>query len=385
MRGSIDRLNQAPDKPLLPFLDMMGISLIPADPSRAPVVFQPNAGATDGRLPAGARLGAQLAGAPAPILFETENAIAIAAAKLVEVVSLWPARDEFVDHSSALDGGRAFPLFHQGVPLRHELDLSHPVLLAFAGATTVEVEFELSTSGSVPVSWLWESWDGQGWRPFQPFDPLDSTASQDGTAGLTRSGVVKLRAGCGDFVQTAVSGINAYWVRARLDRPLPPDPSRVFAALDRIRLRTTIERPLQISSGALTGEVKPDQAFENGTSLDLTKTFFPFGKSPDDKSAFYLSSEEAFSKASALVSLGFTRVITPEQEANDKAKDYEVTVNKVKKLLNDALDKAKKVVDETGRIGPAILQIETPVNDAVIKDFLGLGEQIQGFSGEAGL
>src|SRR5260370_20928494 len=170
MRGSIDRLNQALEKNLLAFLDMMGISLIPAEPSRAPVVFQPNAGATDGRLPAGARLGAQLAGAPAPILFETENAIAIAAAKLVEVVSLWPARDEFVDHSSALEGGRAFTLFHQGVPLRHELYLSHPVLLAFAGATTVEVEFELSTSGSVPVSCHWERVYAQPGRPFPPFN-----------------------------------------------------------------------------------------------------------------------------------------------------------------------------------------------------------------------
>src|SRR5262249_23002462 len=82
MQVTIDRLNQAPDKNLLAFLDMMGISLIPAKPARAPVVFRPRPNSLDGRIEAGTRLGATVAGAQAPILFETESAIAMAAASL---------------------------------------------------------------------------------------------------------------------------------------------------------------------------------------------------------------------------------------------------------------------------------------------------------------
>src|SRR5262249_38766527 len=152
MQLTIDRLNQAPDKNLLAFLDMMGISLIPAKPARAPVVFRPRPNSLDGRIEAGTRLGATVAGAPAPILFETESAIAMAAASLVEVVSLWPARDQFTDHSMDLAGGRAFTLFKQAQPVQHELYLAHQTLLAFAGTATVDVEFELSTSGSAPLS-----------------------------------------------------------------------------------------------------------------------------------------------------------------------------------------------------------------------------------------
>jgi hypothetical protein len=55
MQAVIDRLNQAPDKNLLAFLDMLGISLIPARAARAPVVFEPLPNAIDGRITAGTR------------------------------------------------------------------------------------------------------------------------------------------------------------------------------------------------------------------------------------------------------------------------------------------------------------------------------------------
>ena len=68
----LQRLNQAPDKNKLAFLDLLGIQPIPAQSARAPVVFQLSAQATDTRVPAGTRLAAP----PPPeraeqIIFET--------------------------------------------------------------------------------------------------------------------------------------------------------------------------------------------------------------------------------------------------------------------------------------------------------------------------
>ena len=50
VQAVIKRLNQAPDKNLLAFLDMLGISLIPAQAARAPVVFQVPTDSQDPRL-----------------------------------------------------------------------------------------------------------------------------------------------------------------------------------------------------------------------------------------------------------------------------------------------------------------------------------------------
>src|SRR5215469_12812501 len=233
MQLTVDRLNQAPTKNLLAFLDMMGINLNPAQPARAVVTFRARDNGPNGRLLAGTKLLA--AGASGPLPFETESGIAVAAAKLVEVVSLWPAQDAYVDHTTALNGGRQFTLFQGGTHIRHELYLSHPIVLAFAAKTIVEVELELAAAGSAPLNWIWESWDAQAWRSFHEFDVLDPNASHDGTAGLTRSGVVRLKAECGDSATTTVCGINGYWIRARLDQALPPDPARVLASADRIR------------------------------------------------------------------------------------------------------------------------------------------------------
>ena len=238
----IERLNEAPIKNKLAFLDLLGINLLPAQAARAPIVFQgvPNAG--DSRVPARSRIGAAVPGAAEPLVFETEQAIALTAARLAEVVTLWPARDAYADHSASVARGEPFTLFEPLKPVPHEIYLAHDVLLAFGAGATIQIEFELGTAGSEPVSMVWEYWDGQVWRSFRPFGE-DASDSRDATGGLTRSGVVTLQAECGKSEKTAVDGIEAYWIRARLDEPLPPDPARVLALVDRIRVRSVMERP----------------------------------------------------------------------------------------------------------------------------------------------
>jgi hypothetical protein len=94
MQAVTSRLNQTPDKNLLAFLDTLGVSLIPAQAARAPVVFTALPESGDARIESRTRLGAELPGAAEPIMFETEGAIALAAARLIEVRTLWPARDQ---------------------------------------------------------------------------------------------------------------------------------------------------------------------------------------------------------------------------------------------------------------------------------------------------
>ncbi|HEX3046911.1 MAG TPA: hypothetical protein VHY08_19305, partial [Bacillota bacterium] len=102
MEITIQRLNKVPEKNLLSFLDMVGISLAPPRVARAPLVFSMAKGASQyGFVPAGA----QIASAPlkdgTSVIFETEKDLTVILPKLVKAISLNPKTDYWKDHSPA--------------------------------------------------------------------------------------------------------------------------------------------------------------------------------------------------------------------------------------------------------------------------------------------
>lgn len=351
MEVLLERLNAAPDKNLLAFLDLLGHNLVEARAARAPLVFNfappappalsalpaaitnPGAAAVlaalnlpspstplllpplNIRVPAATQVAANLPDGTT-LVFETEQAIGLTGAKLAQVVSLWPGQDSYADHTTALTAHTPFTLFHAGEAqlTPHAIYLAHDGYFALTGAATVEIELDLITPSSVELPLAWEYWDGQGWHPFGDPDlkpaanpdaapaPDTNPAVIDGTQGLTRSGVITLKGECLKTVKTTVNGVEAYWLRGRLAGPLPPDLSRQEALVKRIRVNTVITTR---SVG------KPDQAFADGLSLDLSKAFYPFGQAPQPGSVFYISSEEVFSKPNASVKLALIKTTGP--------------------------------------------------------------------------
>jgi hypothetical protein len=153
----VQRLNQAPEKNKLAFLDQLGLSLVPAQPARAPIVFQVAPTGPDAQAPANT----QVAAPPPPgssdqIVFETERATGLAAAQLKQVVSLWPGRDQYLDHSSAFLAAQPFQLFQKPllIDTPHAIYLAHDTILALAGDVTVDVEFELAQAAAEQLSIL---------------------------------------------------------------------------------------------------------------------------------------------------------------------------------------------------------------------------------------
>jgi hypothetical protein len=337
------RLNQAPDKNLLAFLDTLAIDLIPAQSARARVVFTALPDSGDGRIEASTRLGAEVPGRPEPLSFETEHGLGLATARLQEVKTVWPARDEYADHSIELAGGRAVRLFEPRSPVPHELYLAHDALLAFTGEVTLNVRFELGNPGSAPLALEWQFWDGEIWQRFAEFDAPNG--SRDGTEGLTRSGTVQLKAPCGKPLKRRVNGIEAYWIRARASGALSPDPARVSATIDRIQLQSEMNRSLffrllpvlqlagqaevvvsaklafagHASPGVSSAHefLVPDQAFADSLAVDVTNTVYPFGQQPRSGSTFYFTSKEIFAKRGATM---FMRIDIVPVRAADPAK-----------------------------------------------------------------
>jgi predicted phage baseplate assembly protein len=303
----VDRLNQAPDRAFLAFMDMLGISLISARPARAPIVFKMFTGLGDSRAPAGTQVGASAPGSPSPIVFETESAMALAGARLTDVVAVWPDRDAWSEHSADAAGGRPFSLFRPRQTVRHILYVAHDRVFDVAKDAAIEIAIELGTPGSQRVSTVWEYWDGQVWQTFKDLGQA-AAGGRDGTSGFTRSGTVSLQLTCGRPEPTTVAGIKGRWIRARADEPLPPDPARVFAAIDRIRARAVVDQ-------AMTLEL--DAAYAGTIKLDPTRTFYPFGLTSVQGDVFYFANDEAFAKAGASVDLSFELTAeVPEAKAD---------------------------------------------------------------------
>ncbi|MGH9674209.1 MAG: putative baseplate assembly protein, partial [Bryobacteraceae bacterium] len=89
----IRRLNQAPHKHKLAFLESVGIGLQPAQSARAPLVFRLAGQAAGGSAAAGTPVSAPPApGTSLPIQFETERSVGLTAGKITQIVSLHPGR-----------------------------------------------------------------------------------------------------------------------------------------------------------------------------------------------------------------------------------------------------------------------------------------------------
>ena len=251
----LQRLNQAPDKNKLAFLDLVGIQLIPAQAACVPVVFQLADNASDARLPAGTRVAAP----PPPesndqIVFETERSTGLAVAKLKEVFSLWPGRDQYIDHSAAFLAGQPFQPFKKNLlqDTPHIIYIAHDTLLALAGKSNVKVTFELTTVSSERLDIFWEFWDGKVWREFLFMRPsCDEVEAMklDSTAGLTRisGGSYCLQTDCAETSKSMVNGVEAFWVRGLLNEPLVQDPAQVLPEVESIKLSTDVAQPLTFS------------------------------------------------------------------------------------------------------------------------------------------
>ena len=253
------RLNLAPDKNLLAFLEMAGIRRISPQSARAPMVFKLGNLAGDGSIPESTRLAAP----PAPdraeqLNFETERRIGLAAAQIKEIACLHPGRDEFASYFAAFQQEQPFQLFAQMQRTEHSLYLAHERLLQLAGNAILKVDFDLSITSSQRLRQIWEYWDGEFWRPFENvLEQCGSgsiTEDLDGTDGLTRSGTVTLKSDCAETKQRDINGIESFWIRSRLLDSLPADPTQILPSADTVKLRTELSDLLAIS-----GEVSNSQ------------------------------------------------------------------------------------------------------------------------------
>src|SRR5262249_20956053 len=76
------------------------------------------------------------------------------------------------------------------------------------------------------------------------------------------------------------------------------------------------ERNVELDLTFNVDGLDPDKAFADGSAVDLTKPFFPFGQQPQPGSIFYFNSQEVFTKPGAKVQIYVARTASPQDKVD---------------------------------------------------------------------
>lgn len=304
----IQRINQAPEKNRLAFLDMLGATPSPPLAARTPLTFTLAAKATGATAPAGSQVSTPPDAAnPSGLVFETVETLTLTPARLAAAASWNPHDDAVLDLSSAADptASAIQRVFGDDGEVHHALLISQDSKFGFQEVRGLTVGVQLAADLPQPCDprrIVWEAWDGVAWTTLTPSSPTGG--DPDTTAGLTRSGVVTF-----EHVQAIPSrmfgGQSGRWLRARLITPIEDgDAPRA----GRVR-RTHLPRISAISIGGLGSggpPALPEGGFQDASPLDVSRDFKPFAANGKPGCTWYLACGTVLERFGAQIGLSLS-------------------------------------------------------------------------------
>jgi hypothetical protein len=345
----IDRLNRAPEKNFLAYLDLLGTSPLPLRAARAPLTFYL---ANDQVGYAVVRQGVLVAaemmkGEQDPVLFETERELVVTSTRLNALLVKEGENDRYANLSHLLPQAPpkpnanpsgtvqpvapAAPAFRGDTPIPHVFYVGVKFISPAAAVDRVRLLFALENDGAAAKTRPMVQWEML--TPPPPAAKKDGGSEtgqsgvqkasvpvsvplspvEDGTDGLMKSGAVVFEKVTAQPV--LFQGETRQWFVCRLLTPILSTPKAEDAAsaasprTDRPAALQAAGLPrLKVVSAELqlrrTG-LRMEQAMFNGSKLDLTKDFYPFGEKPKFGDTLYLASREVFSSQDAVVTLKF--------------------------------------------------------------------------------
>lgn len=312
------RLNRAPLKNFISFLNMLDVTLLPAKPAQTHVTFSLSEGAQRPvYVPKGTLLSAADPNGEDEIGFETTQGLYVTPAQVTALYNGSSAQDRIVrlreklgantgrDGAASEDWTTPVPLFHvrEGDDLQeHALYIRHDLLLDIRHPAVVRLELNHTLSRfKEPMlcetltdreTVEWSYWDGDGWRRF------DRVTRSHNVIALRKTVKRELRA-------TEINGVTGRWIRCRIVSRQGVAAALLTRELELDRIRLHSEYDGAAESGAGSTGIPPEMLFHNDLELEksgcypFSEQFLPYG-------TFYISSEEAFSKKEGTITLDFT-------------------------------------------------------------------------------
>ncbi|MBE9009102.1 putative baseplate assembly protein [Pseudanabaenaceae cyanobacterium LEGE 13415] len=288
-----DRLNQAPDKHFLAFLDLIGGQLLPPQPARVPLTFSLATGSqVDAFVPALTEIAAPPSGEEKEeVLFETEEDLVVTPAQLQAVYLNDPTQRCWYSLTDIATGKMegSFPIFSPDRELNAQLIdqflyLACPDVLTEA-LTAMTVSFEgteLATLRSLFAEWTY--WTGTEWAAIRA-DVSNTTVLTIRFANLSEM-IARLRSSNDRMItppnlaavrRSTTEQKNEVWLRVRLNQ------INELPTIRTIRLNRTID--------SANRSVSPQTALFNNTEIQLNQDFYPLGERPKFNDTFYIASD----------------------------------------------------------------------------------------------
>jgi len=282
----IQRLNKAPEKNFLAFLDLLGASLQPPQPARVPLTFSLAAGSTNvAVVPAGTQAAAPPAeGEKAPVIFETERELTVTPAQLVSVFTSDPEQDRYADYSSIISSPATpgVPVFVGNRWNEHIFYLGHSKLLGFTHVENLSLIFTLNNALGEAGAVEWEFKKGNEWEKVDTDGQLSEVVDLDALSPVQPG---------------SVNSIENRWLRCRLMTPVTrsTDPLQGMVRETKLPVVKRVEISVHLLR-EVADNLLPEMSFTNSVLIEPGKDFYPLGEKPRLNDSLYLASTEAFSK-----------------------------------------------------------------------------------------
>lgn len=276
----VQRLNRVPDKSFIHFLEMLGVSLMPAQPARVPVTFGISEGSAGGTfVPARTQVATEETDEQPSLIFETASAFFATSALCEHLYGVIPATDEIYGFTENVLTRKGFLPFagHQNLQ-EHVFYIGHDELFHIERAAAITIVPVLRAGSLEALAGLtWEYWEENQDEP-RTF----AVSLRDNMIVLTKS--------AGTIQKKTISGIESYWIQCRAGTITKQSTLPVLESV-------------KIKNAAPSVPVSPELGYTNHLPVDFSKDIYPFGPRPRFNDTFYLASREAFSKRGAKVSI----------------------------------------------------------------------------------
>ena len=311
------RLNEAPKKHFLSFLEMINTSLIPASPARAPLTFILSEGASEDVL----LVASTQASADGPdgkaVIFETEKNILATPSKLVSVYSAISVikgedkkekdrkkGDTIFNHTAAINGAEVTELFARNSLQKHILYIGDEHLF---NVQKEQIELELNgtelekLADQKNAEWMYsiESISKENGKEIKKTDWLLFNTELEGNKLILNTENKPIN-------KVKLNGIGSRWLKCQLKDSKIEDLKDL--SIENIRALTSPPKDsadrqkLQNTSPI----INPDCLFSNDIPINSDSgNFYPFGKKPYIYNIFYIGSKEAFSQKGSKIILVF--------------------------------------------------------------------------------
>ncbi len=283
MAGQVsDRLNQAPDRNFLAFLDLLGGQLKPPQPARVPLTFILVAGRQANALvPAHVQVASPAQeGETEDVIFETEQELVVTPAQLKTVCVRDPKRYRICDLKDITTSAPLFSLSSSGeddvaIQNEHALYVTLDQIFALPAQALKNVQLTCVTESSVQRdvvrnALIWT--DGPGGNIL--------TLNNDPGIPADTEAVFTFR-NLSTLQWSILDGRTAPWLRAELNPEIDIDD---FPKLAKLTGHISVELEDQ----------KPVACLFNETPIDLSKPFYPFGEKPQINDTFYIALHSEF-------------------------------------------------------------------------------------------